>query len=134
MKILFSADWHLGYTLGGANAQRRIDDQIRQIKKIAAYIDEHQVDVLAIAGDIFEAQERGAARAAAEAMIAPLSDALARGLRIVAVAGNHDRDYFIDTANIWLNAHSPVDGERITLRTRPELLTVAAGGERVNFA
>jgi exonuclease SbcD len=134
MKILFSADWHLGYTLGGANAQPRLDDQLRQIRLIARYIDEHDVDVLAIAGDVFEAQERGAARAAAAAMIEPLRDALARGLRILAVAGNHDRDYFIDTANIWLNAAAAGGGERVILRTRPELLTIEAKGERVNFA
>lgn len=134
MKVLFSADWHLGYTLGGANAQRRLDDQLRQIRKIAGYIDEHGVDVLAIAGDVFEAQDRGAARAAAAAMIEPLRDALGRGLRIVAVAGNHDRDYFIDTANIWLNAHALDGDERVIMRTSPELLTIEARGERVNFA
>jgi DNA repair protein SbcD/Mre11 len=134
MKILFSADWHLGYALGGANPQRRLDDQVRQLTKIAGYIDEHGVDVLAIAGDVFETQERGAARAAVAAMIEPLVAGLARGLRIIAVAGNHDRDYFIETANIWLNAAAGADGDRIILRTQPELLTIAAGDERVNFA
>ena len=64
MKILFSADWHLGYTLGGANPQSRLGDQRRNLDLVARYCDEHQVDVLAIAGDLFEAQERGAARAA----------------------------------------------------------------------
>jgi exonuclease SbcD len=134
MKILFSADWHLGYTLGGANGQARLPDQLRQIRKIAAYIDEHDVDVLAIAGDVFETQERGGARAAAAAMIEPLRGALGRGLRIVAVAGNHDRDYFIETANVWLNAAEPSGAERVVLRTRPELVTIEGRGERVNFA
>lgn len=133
MKILFSADWHLGYTLGGANGQARLPDQLRQIEKIAGYIAEHDVDVLAIAGDVFETQERAPARAAAAAMIEPLAPALARGLRIVAVAGNHDRDYFIEMANVWLNAAAPGSG-RVVLRTRPELLTLEAHGDRVNFA
>jgi exonuclease SbcD len=132
MKILFSADWHLGYRLAGANPQSRLGDQKRNIARIAEYCEEHAVDVLAIAGDIFEAQERGAARAAAEAMVEGLRAPLTRGMRIVAVAGNHDRDYFIDTANIWLGAAAS-DGQ-VIMRTHPDLVTVETGGERMNFA
>lgn len=132
MKILFSADWHLGYTLAGANPQPRLPDQQRNIARIAHYCEERNVDVLAIAGDVFEAQERGAARSAAEAMIEGLREPLARGMRIVAVAGNHDRDYFIDTANIWLGA-AAAEGQ-VIMRTHPDLVTVEANGERVNFA
>ncbi len=134
MKILFSADWHLGYTLGGANPALRLEDQARQLRKIAAYCDDYAVDVLAIAGDVFEAQERGAARAAVGAMMDALAIPLSRGLRIIAIAGNHDRDYFMDMATMWLGAHSPSGSERIVMRTRPERLTVEACGERVNFA
>ena len=134
MKILFSADWHLGYALGGANPAPRLPDQARQLRKIADYIDDRAVDVLAIAGDVFEAQERGAARAAVGAMMEALEGPLSRGLRVVAVAGNHDRDYFMDMASTWLGAHAPADGERIVLRTRPELLSIESGGEHVNFA
>ena len=132
MKILFSADWHLGYTLGGANPQNRLDDQRRNIERIAAYCEEHAVDVLAIAGDVFEAQERGAARAAAECMVEALAQPLARGVQLVAVAGNHDRDYFIETANIWLGAGARAN--QIVFRTKPDLVTVETRGERVNFA
>ena len=132
MKILFSADWHLGYTLSGANPQPRLGDQRRNIDRIAAYCDEHAVDVLAIAGDVFEAQERGAARAASDAMVDGLRDQLARGMKLIAVAGNHDRDYFIDTANIWLGAGAAAGN--VIFRTRPDLVTVEATGERVNFA
>ncbi len=134
MKILFTADWHLGYTLGGANASPRLPDQVRQIRKIAGYIDEHDVDVLAIAGDVFEAQERGPARAAAAAMMQELAPALERGLRIIAVAGNHDRDYFMEMANLWLGAAAPGGSGRVILRTRPELVTMTVGDESVNFA
>jgi len=134
LKLLFSADWHLGYTLAGANVAPRLDDQVRQIEKIAAYCEQHAVDVLAIAGDLFEAQERGPARNAVQRMTAALREPLARGMRIVAVAGNHDRDYFMDTANVWLGAEASSGDERIIFRTRPDLVMVAAGGERVNFA
>ena len=134
MKILFSADWHLGYTLGGANPQPRLDDQIRNIELVARYCVEHDVDVLAIAGDVFEAQEKGLARTAVGRMMAALAEPLSRGMRIVAVAGNHDRDYFMETANVWLGAEASAGEERVILRTKPELLTLRAGGEAVNFA
>jgi exonuclease SbcD len=136
MKILFSADWHLGYVLGGANPQQRLPDQSRQLAKIAAYVDEHDVDVLAIAGDIFDESslEGGRTRRMVQAFVRPFRDALDRGLQIVGVAGNHDRDWFFDTANTWLAAAAPTGADRIVLRTRPELLTVEARAERVNFA
>ncbi|HXK34003.1 MAG TPA: exonuclease subunit SbcD [Dehalococcoidia bacterium] len=133
MRILFTADWHLGYTLMGANRQERLGDQQRQLGIIARYLEAHDVDVLAIAGDIFEAQDRGAAHAAVRAMVSSLSPALERGLRIVGVAGNHDRDYFIDTANAWLSAAAPAGREPIVLRTRPDLVTLEAAGQHVNF-
>jgi len=134
MKILFSADWHLGYVLAGQFRQPRLPDQLRQIARIAAYAEEHQVDVLAIAGDVFEAQDRGAARDAVREMMSALAVPLARGMRIVAIAGNHDSDYFMETANVWLGAQAAGSDERIIMRTRPELVTVEAGGERVNLA
>ena len=133
MKVLFSSDWHLGYELGGANRVDRFEDQLRQLRKIADYLEVHNVGVLAIAGDIFEAQDRGRARLVVRGLLDALSTPLARGLQIVGIAGNHDRDYFIDTANLWLGVHRPSDGSRIVLRTRPELVPITAGSETLNF-
>lgn len=134
MRILFSADWHLGFTLGGPHRVGRLGDQLRQIRRITQYIDEYDVDVLAIAGDVFEAQDRGAALAAVEGMIDVLRPPLARGLKLIAIAGNHDRDYFMDTANVWMSVETGEGGGRVYFRTRPELLTLSARGESVNFA
>ncbi|MGH2604551.1 MAG: metallophosphoesterase family protein, partial [Dehalococcoidia bacterium] len=133
MKILFSADWHLGYTLHGANQISRLEDQVRQIRRIAEYIEEHEVDVLAIAGDVFESQDRGPALAAVRRMLATLQGPLARGLKIVAIAGNHDRDYFMETANTWMSVEAGEGGGRLFFRTQPELLPVPVRGETVSF-
>lgn len=132
MNLLFSADWHLGTTLGRQFRQERLPDQLRQLRRIADYAREREVDVLAVAGDVFEAQEKGAARAAAAAMMSTLQPAIERGTRLVAIAGNHDRDYFMETANVWLSAGGRND-DRIVLCTRPRLLTLEARGERVNM-
>ena len=59
-------------------------------------------------------------------MIEALREPLARGLQIVAIAGNHDRDYFMETANVWLGAEAAPGDERIILRTKPELVTIDA--------
>lgn len=133
MKILFSTDWHLGYEMGGANRVDRLPDQARQLRMIARYIEEHDVDVLAVAGDVFEAQERGRARAAVQSMMDALKPALDRGLNVVMIAGNHDRDYFMETANVWLATQGPETERRIILSTRPQVVTIAARDERVNF-
>src|SRR5215211_645236 len=134
MKIIFSADWHLGFALHGANPVSRLDDQVRQIRLIADYIEEHDVEVLAIAGDVFEAQDRGPALVAVRRMLQALERPLARGLKVVAIAGNHDRDYFMDTASAWLGVEAGEGGGHFLFRTRPELLPVSARGETVNFA
>ena len=63
-----------------------------------------------------------------------LSPAARRATRIVAglpdaallfdvVAGNHDRDFFMETANLWLGAGAR--GDAISLVTRPRLLARA---------
>jgi exonuclease SbcD len=134
MRVLFSTDWHLGYEMGVANRVDRLPDQVRQLERIGGYVQEHDVDVLAVAGDVFEAQERGRARAAVHSMMRALGPALERGLQVVMIAGNHDRDYFIETANEWLSVQmSPGGDGTFVMTTRPRVLTLEAKGERVNF-
>lgn len=133
MKVLFSTDWHLGYEMGGANRVDRLPDQLRQLKLIAGYIEQHGVDVLAVAGDVFEAQERGRARVVVQSLLEVLRPSLRRGLQLVMIAGNHDRDYFMETASAWLDAGGAAANSRIVLCTRPALHMVEAGGERLTF-
>src|SRR5690349_10805469 len=50
MKILHTADWHLGDRLGRID---RTEDLRRAVERVARYCGEHQVDVLLVAGDLF---------------------------------------------------------------------------------
>ena len=50
MRILHTADWHLGDRLGRID---RTDDLCRAVERIAGYCDTEKVDVLLVAGDIF---------------------------------------------------------------------------------
>ena len=55
MKILHTADWHLGDRLG---RQDRTEDLQRAVEHVAALCEEHEVEVLLVAGDLFSELSR----------------------------------------------------------------------------
>jgi exonuclease SbcD len=103
MRLLHTADWHLGCTLGQANLSRTAEH--------AAFLDwlvetlrEQRVDVLLVAGDIFDqTQPRADAQ---EIYFRFLARAAAiEGLRrIVVVGGNHDSASRMDAPDDVLKA------------------------------
>lgn len=52
MRILHTADWHLTEKLGSVD---RRPDLLARLQEVAAYLDEHKVDVMVVAGDMFSA-------------------------------------------------------------------------------
>ncbi len=85
MKILHTADLHLGKRLGRAS---RLEEQQDAIKEIARIADEREVDVILIAGDIFDASVPPAE--AERLLYRGLLTLSERGRAVVALAGNHD--------------------------------------------
>ena len=84
MKLLHTADWHVGRTIRG----RSRDDEHRQVlAEIAAIARDEQVDLILVAGDIFDTA--APAPAAEEIVYRALLD-LAEVASVVMVAGNHD--------------------------------------------
>lgn len=85
MKFIHTSDWHLGRSLCN---RPLLDDQAHVLHQIAAYAQQHAVDALVIAGDIYD---RAVPPAAAVRL---LNDFLNRmhGLQIpvVIIPGNHD--------------------------------------------
>lgn len=86
MKILHSADWHLGRYLHGVSL---IDDQRYVLDQFVALAAAEHVDAVVIAGDIYD---RSVPPAEAVAL---LDDVLARlvveaSIPVVVIAGNHD--------------------------------------------
>ena len=53
MRILHTADWHLCDQLGRLN---RTDDLKRRVERVAELCDEHGVELLLVAGDLFSEQ------------------------------------------------------------------------------
>lgn len=85
MKILHTADLHLGKRLNKAS---RADEQCELIKELAELADAEDVDVVIIAGDIFDVSvpPAEAERIFYRGMLT-LSE---RGRAVIALAGNHD--------------------------------------------
>lgn len=86
MRILHTADWHLGRTLEGRD---RLPEQAAFVDEISRIVRDERIDLVLIAGDVFDTVNPPAA---AEELY---YDALARfsegGRRpIVVIAGNHD--------------------------------------------
>jgi exonuclease SbcD len=86
MKILHTADWHLGRKLEGCS---RHDEQVPVLDDICRIADEEAVDVVVIAGDLFDSYNPPAE---SEALCYRTLTRLSHGGRraVVAIAGNHD--------------------------------------------
>ncbi len=90
MRILHTADWHVGRRLGRHDRAAETAAALEEVARIAT---EHQVDLVLVAGDVFDRP-------------IPPVDALALGLGgllrlagdrpVVAVAGNHDSPELFD--------------------------------------
>ena len=119
MKILHTADWHLGDHLGTID---RTDDQFRSLRQIMAYCDDHQVDVLVVAGDVIE-QYHGESLAALVRRLAELlHPQLKRGMRALFIPGNHDREHLFSLVETVQSLTGPEEARRLQFVGRPRRL------------
>jgi DNA repair protein SbcD/Mre11 len=86
MKILHTADWHLGKRL---NDFSRLDEQTAVMEEICRIADEQQVDAVLIAGDIFDTFSPS--NEASTLFHRTIHRLAKNGERaVIAIAGNHD--------------------------------------------
>ncbi|HXG12761.1 MAG TPA: exonuclease SbcCD subunit D [Gemmataceae bacterium] len=140
MKILHTADWHLGDRLGRID---RTDDLRRAVERVARYCDEHRVDVLLIAGDLFSELSRpDNLRASIEHLQEVFEPFLLNGGTILAITGNHDNENFCQTLGLVMKLAAPAtdrEGDcrpsgRLYLATNPTFLRLAdRDGREVQF-
>lgn len=91
MRILHTADWHLGKSLRG---YKREDEQFDQVERVLGLTRERDVDVLLVAGDVFDTRPKKLA-GLTKRLADLLRPHLAGGLHVVLVPGNHDeREHF----------------------------------------
>lgn len=92
MKILHTADWHLGKRLDNFS---RLEEQILVMQEIVEIANNEQVDLVVIAGDLFD--NFNPSVEAVELFYKTLKSLSADGKRpVIAIAGNHDSPNLID--------------------------------------
>src|SRR4051812_23488214 len=95
MKILHTADWHLGKQQGRI---LRSDDLRRAVERVVKVCEREAVEVLLIAGDLFDNVYRADdTRAAIDLLKVSVGPFLRSGGTILAVMGNHDGETFSAT-------------------------------------
>ena len=107
MRILHTSDWHLGRRLHGVDLT---DEHRAFLDWLHALVDERDIDVIAIAGDVYDrAIPHPDALGLWEHGIAGLLD---RGARVVASSGNHDsfvrlglNRHHLERAGVHLRTH-----------------------------
>ncbi|WP_079240404.1 exonuclease SbcCD subunit D [Chryseobacterium indologenes] len=92
MKILHTADWHLGKRLDRFS---RLEEQVLVMNEIVQIADEQNVDLVLIAGDLFD--NFNPSVEAAELFYKTLKRLSLNGKRpVIAISGNHDSPSLID--------------------------------------
>jgi exonuclease SbcD len=86
MRILHTSDWHLGRQFHNVSL---LDDQCHALEQIVAIIRERQVDVVLVAGDIYD---RSVPPAAAVELLDATVHRICHNLQVplIMIAGNHD--------------------------------------------
>lgn len=93
MKILHTADWHLGKRL---DSFYRLEEQKLVLKEICEIADTHAVDAVIVAGDLFDTFNPPVE--AIELLYKTLKQLTNNGKRpVIAIAGNHDSPTRIDS-------------------------------------
>jgi exonuclease SbcD len=131
MKILHTADWHLGDRLGRID---RTDDLRRAVERVADYCARRAVDVLLVAGDLFSELARPEGlREAIRHVQETFRPFLRDGGTIVTLTGNHDNENFCQTLCHAMSLAAPASDEpgtlappgRLYLASQPTFLRLA---------
>lgn len=92
MKILHTADWHLGKRLDRFS---RLEEQVLVMEELIQIADEQQADLILVAGDLFDNFNPGVE--AVQLFYKTLKRLSLNGTRpVIAISGNHDSPNLID--------------------------------------
>lgn len=96
MKILHTADWHLGQTF---YEYSRYDEHVRFLDWLRRQIKERKIDVLLVAGDIFDGPNPSAESQRLYYSFLRRVTAECPALQIIIIAGNHDSAARLEAPN-----------------------------------
>ena len=131
MRILHTSDWHLGARLGN---QDRLPDQLARVDETCGYIDEREVDLLLVAGDVFDEHRADALAKIIGRLGRLLAPRILAGLTCVFIAGNHDREHVFPLLRGLQTLVAADDRGRVIFAERPALEQVTSPrGEKLNL-
>ena len=92
MKILHTADWHIGKSV---NDYSMLEVQRTLLFQLVDYIQHHTIDILIVAGDLYD---RAQPSQPAIALVNEVFSILIQDLKIkvLVIAGNHDSPQLIE--------------------------------------
>lgn len=131
MRILHTSDWHLGKSLEQIS---RIDEQREFVDDLCRLVDEQNIDMVLIAGDVYDTYNPSAA---AEELFYDAIDRLNNGGKraVVVIAGNHDNPERLCAASplaskrgIFLLGYPGSDAGNPDNADKSETIGIAASG------
>jgi exonuclease SbcD len=127
MKILHTADWHLGHRL---HEQSQIEEQILFLNWIENYIIDQKIDVLLISGDIFDTGSPS--HQSLEMYYSFLVKLKATTCKsIIITGGNHDSPGTLNAPKHLLDALSIKVVGKATENIEDEVFEIEVNGEKV---
>lgn len=95
MKIVHTSDWHVGRRWKGI---QRLDEMEAVLEHLAAFIEEHSIDLVLHTGDVFESRNPPAE---AEQLVNRFMLRVGRtGAHMLIIAGNHDDPLRLDARSL----------------------------------
>ncbi|OIP84591.1 MAG: exonuclease sbcCD subunit D [Porphyromonadaceae bacterium CG2_30_38_12] len=130
MKILHTSDWHLGHRL---LEQSQHEEQSLFLTWLLEYMDANQVDVLLVAGDIFDV---GVPSAQAQKLYYDFLTALRTTAcsEVIITGGNHDAPSTLNAPKALLNAFSVRVVGKATENVADEIFKIDKGNESILVA
>ena len=129
MRILHTSDWHVGKTIRG---EPRLAEHVAVLAEIAEIAAAEAVDVILVAGDLYES---AAPSAEAEAVVTQGLLALRTVAPVVAIAGNHDNPARFEAVRPLAAAAGIEVRGRVAKPDEGGVVTIDTdGGERARIA
>ncbi len=130
MKILHTSDWHLGHRL---RDQSQYEEQFNFLNWLEGYINDNQIDILLVAGDIFDT---GIPSAQSQKLYYDFLINLKKTncKHIIITGGNHDAPGTINAPKELLNALSIHVAGKVADKIEDEVLELSVNGQEIIIA
>jgi len=130
VRVLHTSDWHVGRT---ARGRSRDDEHRAVLAEMAALVRDEGVDLVLVAGDIFDRKEPSAS--SEDIVYRALLDFTSAGAQVVLIAGNHDHPEKLEALRPLFRLANIHVGARAAPPDEGGVLEIAVkSGERARIA